>query len=280
VLNEGHPQAWQWLVDHVDELIKSQGLDWYREDLNGGKYGTAWRNHDTDDRQGITENLYIQGHLAYWDELRRRNPSLRIDSCASGGRRNDLETMRRAVPLLRSDFQHPDMPGVIDGNQGHTYGLSFWLPWQGSGVYAIDPYAVRSFFLPGFDVIPPGNWGQSPEARAAVKRAYDECRKVAPLMFGDYYPLTDYSLLPDHWIAWQFHRPDLGESVVQAFRRAEARDETLTVKLHGLDPETRYEVEDFDGGKSIRTGGELQAGFTITLKAKPAAAVFKLTAVK
>ena len=49
------------------------------------------------DRQGITENLYVQGHLAFWDEFRRRNPYLRIDSCASGGRRNDLETIRRAV---------------------------------------------------------------------------------------------------------------------------------------------------------------------------------------
>lgn len=30
-----------------------------------------------------------------------------IDSCASGGRRNDLETLRRAVPLLRSDLLAP-----------------------------------------------------------------------------------------------------------------------------------------------------------------------------
>lgn len=37
----------------------------------------------------------MQGYLAYWDELRRTNPDLFIDSCASGGRRNDLETMRR-----------------------------------------------------------------------------------------------------------------------------------------------------------------------------------------
>jgi len=273
VLNEGNPEALKWLVNHVDGMIKSQGLDWYREDMNGGKHGTAWRRNDVIDRQGITENFYVQGHLAFWDELRRRNPNLRIDSCASGGRRNDLETMRRAVPLLRSDFQHSTMQGVVEGNQGHTYGLSSWLPWQGSGVYFIDAYSVRSFLLPGFDVIPPGNWAQSDASRAAVKAGYDECRKVAPLMFGDYYPLTPYSLDPDKWIAWQFLRTDLGEGLVQAFRRADAKDETLAVRLHDLEPEARYEVNDFDGGKVTRTGRELMAGFVITLKAKPAAAV-------
>ena len=104
VLNEGNSDALNWLIDNVDGMIKSQGIDWYREDMNGGHHGTAWRDHDPEDRQGITENLYVQGHLAFWDELRRRNPNLHIDSCASGGRRNDLETMRRAVPLLRSDW--------------------------------------------------------------------------------------------------------------------------------------------------------------------------------
>jgi alpha-galactosidase len=276
VLNEGNPEALKWLIDHVDGMVKSQGLDWYREDLNGSRYGTAWGNNDSVDRQGITENLYVQGHLFFWDELRRRNPALRIDSCASGGRRNDLETMRRAVPLLRSDFQRPDMKGVVEGNQGHTYGISCWLPWHGSGAYFIDRYSVRSFLIPGFSVIPPGNWEQSDQTRATMKRAYDEYRKVARLMLGDYYPLTPYSLQPDQWIAWQFYCPDFGEGVVQAFRRADAEAETLTVKLHDLEPAARYEVEDFDGGTKTRNGRELMQGFSITLKSRPAAAVFKL----
>jgi alpha-galactosidase len=274
LLNEGNPEARRWLVDHVDGMIKSQGLDWYREDMNGGKYGTAWRKNDSEDRRGFTENVYVQGHLAFWDELKRRHPNLRIDSCASGGRRNDLETMRRAVPLLRSDFQHPKMQGVIEGNQGHTYGISSWLPWNGSGVYYIDSYAVRSFLLPGFGVVPPGNWAESGPARASIKKAYYEFERIAPLMLGDYYPLTPYSLQADQWIAWQFNRPEHGDGVVQGFRRAEAKEETLTVKLRDLAPEARYEVENLDGGEETRSGRELMEGFTIALKATPTAALF------
>ena len=70
-------------------------------------------------------------------------------------------------------------------------------------------------------------------------------------MLGDYFPLTPYSLDKTSWIAWQFYRSDLGAGVVQAFRRPDAANKSLTVKLHGLDPEQNYAVENFDGGTSI-----------------------------
>jgi hypothetical protein len=65
ILNQGHPTARQWLTDHISGMIESQGLDWYREDMNGGGPRPAWRKNDAPDRQGITENLYVQGHLAF-----------------------------------------------------------------------------------------------------------------------------------------------------------------------------------------------------------------------
>ena len=180
----------QWLIEHLDGLVKSQGLDWYHEDLNGGNYGTAWRQHDAPDREGITENLYVQGHLASWDELRRRNPSLRLDSCASGGRRNDLETMRRAVPLLRSDWSvtaFAKEPLQIEGHQAQTYGLSSWLPWQGVGVpFFTDRYAVRSYYVTGFGMISAGDWTKDEHKRPGTIRGYTEARHIGPLLLGDY----------------------------------------------------------------------------------------------
>ena len=284
VLNLGDPAALKWLIGHLDGMVKSQGIDWYREDLNGAHYGTAWRKHDAPDRQGITENLYLQGHLTLWDELRRLHPKLRIDSCASGGRRNDLETMRRSVPLLRSDWSvtaFAKSPLQLEGNQCHTFGLSPWLPWQGSGVpFFTDRYAVRSYYLTGFGILTAGDWTKDKQKRADTIRGYAEIGRISHLLLGDYYPLTPYALDTQSWIAWQFHRADLNESVVQAFRRPEATSETLTVKLRGLIPEQRYEVENFDGGKEVRTGAELMQGHTITLREKPGSAVLLIKAVK
>jgi len=271
LLDEGNPVAWSWLVNHVDSMIKSQGLNWYREDMNGGGPLPAWRKNDAADRQGITENMYVQGHLAYWDELKRRNPHLRIDACASGGRRNDLETMKRAVPLLRSDFQWDWMDNLIRGNQGQTYGLSSWLPFQGTGVYAYDPYSMRSFYMAGF-----GMGHLTSENTAAQQQAYSECAKIAPAMlFGDYYPLTPYSVDVNHWIAWQFDRPEEGTGVIQAFRRDSCEEAVKVFPLKGLDEKTQYEFINFDTQKpAILTGKEVtEKGLNIEISDKPGSAI-------
>ncbi len=109
LLDLGNPAAQKWLTDHVDKTITEQGIDLYRQDFNFDPLG-YWRGNDAPDRQGITENLHVQGYLAYWDELRRRHPKLLLDSCASGGRRNDLETLRRSVPLHKTDYKYSDQP--------------------------------------------------------------------------------------------------------------------------------------------------------------------------
>ncbi len=271
ILNEGNPAVLRWLIHHFDALIKANGVDWYREDMNGAGPLVAWRNHDTANRQGVTENFYVQGHLAYWDALLANNPGLRIDSCASGGRRNDLETMRRAVPLLRSDFQWPGMPNVVNGNQCQTYGLSSWLPFQGTGTYYYDSYAYRSFYLPSFGM------GQlTPANTAAQRKAYGECSKIGSLMlFGDYYPLSNYSLGDADWMAWQFHRTDTDEGCIQAFRRGKCETPTMTVYLRGLNSAAHYKVINFDEtGATLISGRELmKKGLPISIHDQPGSAV-------
>ena len=103
LLNLGDPEAWRFILERIDGLLTSQQIDVYRQDFNMDPLG-HWRGNDAPDRQGITEIRHVEGLLAYWDELHRRHPDMLIDTCASGGRRIDLETLRRAVPLWRSDY--------------------------------------------------------------------------------------------------------------------------------------------------------------------------------
>jgi alpha-galactosidase len=276
----GNPEALAWLTGHLSDVIQKQKIDWYRVDFNGAGPLAVWKAHDAREkertghsREGLTENFYIQGLLALWDGLRERNPHLRIDSCASGGRRNDLESMRRAVPLLRSDFEFPDRKNVVAGNQGLTFGLSFWLPFYGGGSRWNDPYGYRSCYMPSFGMIAADvkTW----------KQAYDEVRLVGPhMLMGDYYPLTAYSLKEEDWIAWQFHRADLQEGVIQAFRRPAAVTGTLFVKPRGLEPGLRYEIVNLDGGSKVRTGAEIMSGLEVTLREKPGAAILVLRRTK
>lgn len=133
-----------------------------------------WNAADAPGRRGMTQMKHVVGHLAFWDELRRRHPTMWIDSCASGGRRNDLESMRRAVPLLRSDYQFEPT-----GNQSQTYGISFWLPYYGTGVgpqsvhfgdWGSEQYVMRSSLAPCY--------ASSLDADTATDEQWDVLRKV------------------------------------------------------------------------------------------------------
>jgi alpha-galactosidase len=269
LLNLGNPEAWCWLVEHFDRHLSEQGVDVYRQDFNLDPLN-YWRGADTEDRQGITEIKHLTGYLAFWDELCRRHPDLLIDSCASGGRRNDLETMRRAVPLLVSDYRFEPV-----GTQGHNYGISSWIPFHGTGVLPSTPYVMRSHFRPCYAY---GGMNQDPkfDYQTCIRMA-KEWRQIADNLLGDYYPLTGYSLAQDIWMAWQYDRPEAGQGVVQAFRHAGSPYEAARFKLRGLDPAANYQLHNFDvEGDTTSTGRQLmELGLLVTLKDTPSSAVIR-----
>ncbi len=269
LLDLGNPEAHRWLVGHIGKLILEQGIDLYRQDYNIDPL-EFWRGADPQDRQGITENHYLTGYLAFWDALLERFPSLVIDTCASGGHRNDLETLRRAVPLLRSDYLTEPV-----GQQGHTYGLAPWMPYFGTGSGAMDSYQFRSLMGMGFNACFDMRRRDLPfdEPRRLIAQWKSD---VAPNFLGDFYPLTPYTLANDVWLAWQFDRPEAGAGIVQAFRRADSIYEAARLTLHGLDPAARYVVTDLDQPAAAReiTGRELmETGLLVTAPTRPAAVV-------
>jgi alpha-galactosidase len=258
LLNLGNPAARQWVADYISHFITDQGVDLYRQDFNVDPLG-AWETNDTPDRQGMTENQYVQGYLAYWDALLEQHPSMLIDSCASGGRRNDLETLRRSVPLLRSDYQAPNLPAihnsmstdVFDGNQGHTYGLSLWVPYYGTGEYGDDAYSARSHLCPAMGV---GTHLENPDWKALARQLSDH-RAVGDYFYGDYFPLTPYSKSEKTWMAWEFLRTAQGDGMVEAFRREDNPDVGIDLKLQGLKGGATYEFTNLDSGRTLRSGG-------------------------
>ena len=173
--------------------------------------------------------------------------------------------MRRCIVLWRSDntWGHETFPRNV---QAMTHGLSHWLPLHGLGAAATDNLALRSGMAAcgGFSI----NF-RNPKAVAALRKHLDRYLRVRPIYTGDFYPLTPHTLENNHWIAWQFYRADLKSGIVQVFRRPDVASETLTVKLRGLDPQQRYEIENVDGGMEVRTGAELIRGLDITLRENP-----------
>ena len=110
---------------------------------------------------------------------------------------------------------------------------------------------------------------------ALIIKLYREWIEVAPNYFGDYYPLTEYTLAEDAWMAVQFNAPDSGRGHVQAFRRKECPQESGGFKLRGLDPESHYIVKNFDDPETRRISGRelMEEGLRIEIPEQPGAAV-------
>jgi alpha-galactosidase len=277
LLNLGNPKARRWLTDHTSKTLVEQGIDLYRQDFNIDPL-PFWRAADAPDRQGIAEIRYVEGYLAFWSELRRRFPGMLIDSCASGGRRNDLETMRLSVPLHKTDYHYGDLPT----KQAFHHSLSLWLPYYGAYCPpeevpdTVDAYAFRSSLammtmlthdLRRRDV----NW-------TCLRAMTEEWRRLVAgdYFYGDYYPLTPYNRDQTRWIAWQFHRPDRGTGMVQAFRRRDCACGRIVLCLAGLDPDARYVVSDADaptGTMTLAARELMERGLAIEAKTAPQAVI-------
>jgi alpha-galactosidase len=109
-----------------------------------------------------------------------------------------------------------------------------------------------------------------------------EWRSIAPLYYGDFYPLTPYSTEPTSWIAWQFDSPPKYPSdpaehqgVIQAFRRPESAFETARFHLRGLKASASYAIRDLDTGKESRyMGKELtEIGLEVSIRNRPGVAI-------
>lgn len=274
----GNEEAYRWLYNKLSGMIRDCGIDIYRQDFNADPID-IWKMNDEEGRAGILEIGHVNGLYRLWDDLRAEFPGLLIDDCSSGGRRIDFETMRRAVPLWRSDIacrpiSLPDLPcDLIDQNT--TLTLGEYLPYHASGVWEPKANDVRSSATEGiactFDVLEPSfDFEKAEELLWEVKR-------TAPYWHGDFYPLTEASAGADCFAAYELVLE--GDGFAKVFRRRECEDDIFGLALRGVAPDASYAVTvtDEEGKKTemILPGQLLMAGIDIRLKEKPSSALIE-----
>ena len=273
----GNKDALAWMTKHISNLLKNEGIDYYRQDFNFDPM-PYWIANDKPGRIGISEIRHIEGLYAFWDSLLKDFPNLMIDNCASGGRRLDLETTTRSAPLWRTDYQY----GEPNGYQCHTYGLNFYLPIHGTAIYKTDSYTFRS----GLGATAVLNWevtGKESEAIPSIQKRIQDYKNLRPYFYGDYYPLTESrnNTRDNVWLAYQLNRPQQKDGIIIAFRRGDCKNESIHTKLSGLVETTTYELfyEDY-GVKVSKTGRELMEGFDMTIPSKPASLMIRYHAIE
>lgn len=310
LFNLGIPEARQYITDLISNIIKENGIDIYRQDFNFDPL-LYWQNADSPDRIGMTEIRYIEGLYAMWDELRQCHPGLWIDNCASGGRRIDLETLSRSLPLWASDFFDtfglPFGQGLHVGSQCINAGLARWVPLFGGGVWNFSSYSIRSQIIGGFTFgfhikhkdFPDddtGQWVNFKEVLSKgrtlldkdfplkiVKRAIEEWKSIRQFFLGDFYLLLPLTVSYYDWCAWQFHRKDLNAGIAVFLRRHKSPFLTMQIQLKQIKPHNQYKVSlssDYEKVIQKKMSGKELLALSVTIREKPGSILLRYTKVK
>ena len=272
LLDLGNRECCDALIEHVDALIKASHVRVYRQDFNFDPK-PYWEQNETPDRIGAMENLHVQGYLRYWDELILRNPGLWIDSCASGGRRNDLETMRRAVPLHYTDVGYGNHPVKLKQHRQ----MFAWIPYfrahnmnwddpktgeYGNSGKPNDKYSYYVAMTPALtDMIE----HDAPEEEFVLARKmHPVWRRAARYMLSaDYYPLTECRKSNEDHYAMQFHDPDADEGFFEIVAGTRCTDNSFTLRLAAISEDSEYALENGETGETLRLSGKQLASGTV-----------------
>jgi len=260
LLNFGLPEVREHFFKIVKDFMALPGFRVYRQDFNMDPL-PYWRFNDAPDRQGITEIKYIEGLYTYWDRIAKTWPDSLREECASGGNRIDLETVMRLHMAQKTDYWFDS-----DVDQAALWGVSQYLPNNCivAHVNRMDEYSFHSELPSSLCV---GWIADAPDFDAKLgKRLLDRYLAVRHLLVGAWYPLLPYSRDRKDWIASQYHRSDLDEGLILAFRRSESPYAAAEISLHGLNADATYELSfDSTGNKRRLRGSELMGRFLLTI---------------
>lgn len=271
LLDITNPDCFKWLCETISSLLIESGINCYRQDFNFPPL-TFWRSGETPGRRGMAENQYIQAYLAYWDYLLLNVPGLWIDSCSSGGRRNDMETLRRSVALHPTDYGY----GYHHVNQAFRHTIHSWFPyargwtdsWDKNNEYyphedyydpvntMYDNYRLINGFgsltmmgLPAYMKYLNGDFTYIDK----ICRAWKRFSQIQ--LNGDFYALTENHRDFTKWTVFQFDRPEAKEGVFQVLRNNQAKDESLRVKPFAFDAGAEYIFENGETGETYTQKG-------------------------
>ena len=296
--NLGNDECLQWTMGRIIKMMDENAVDLFREDNNSDP-GSSWPSLDKTEseqygipRRGVNENKSIQGHYKLWDGIidycGKHGKCTFVDSCASGGGRNDIESMRRGIPFMRSDYDRT----TTSMRLSMTASFCKWIPFHGASTKETagqlesaqgrgsDEYVNRVSLLPVYN-ISGYDFTHNPEIDFdLLRRNFGEWKRYSHLLSRDLYVLTPWHHNLDRfgWTSFAYDAPERGESILLVFRMEECRTDEFTAKLPFADIDKCYELKNMDTGKTeVVSGGKLlQNGFVVKLAHPRASALFEI----
>ena len=279
--NIGAPACLKWTTERICKMLRENKVEMYRED-NNCNAAKLWQHLDSlegENRSGITESKFIIGHYKMWDDIIACTLSYGgcgfVDSCASGGGRNDLESMRRGVPLLRSDSDRT----TVALRLSMTTAFNKWIPFCGANskekasqlapTGISDPYVWRASYLPALNV--DSQFVYDAEQNFDMLRfGLREWKKIRAYLLKEFYTLTPWHKEKDvtDFTAFCYYDPEKEDGVLFAFRQEKCIRDTLTIALPFAESTENYLITDEDDHEERTTNGTVTLHFDAPRTAK------------
>lgn len=240
--NIGNPDCLRWTTDRVCRMLRDNNVDMYREDNNSDP-GALWRYLDgKDGRMGMTECRMVLAHYKMWDDIIETTKATGgcafCDSCASGGGRNDIESLRRGIPILRSDKDRT----TTSLRLSMTTSFDNWIPFTGASTKEsaeqldapvnADIYIWRASYLPILNIA--SMFVYNPDQDFSSLRAgIAEWNKVKPYLLKDFYVLTPWHPENDRtgFTSYSYYDPEKQKGVLFIFRMEDCEDNSFRLTL-------------------------------------------------
>ena len=294
VNNIGNPECLAWTLSRITKTLSDNRVEMYREDNNSNP-AALWQELDAQEgegRLGITEEKLVDAHYRMWDAIIACTESYGgcgfVDSCAGGGGRNDLESLRRGIPLLRSDFDRTSTSLRLS----MTTAFNKWVPfcgainkekgWQLDARGVVDQYVWRASYLPVLNV--DSQFVQDPEQDFGVLRTgMKEWKKLNVYLTKDFYVLTHWHTEEEKtdFTAYSFFDPETGKGILLAFRQEDCAESVLSLTLPyaAMNDGKVCCLVDEDTGETLRISGKemTEKGFVLSFDAPRTAKLLWVT---
>lgn len=273
LVNLAHPAVNEWLFQAMRSVINELGAKWIRHDANINPL-QFWEKMDSPQSRGLGQARYLAALYEQFDRLMKEFPDLLIEGCASGGRRIDLETLKRSHTFWKSD-KTDDVPTF----RFQGTGANQFLPGGMLNANLLEIGSktdVQSLFCGplGFGA----DWTRvPPEKLAMVKAHIAYFKSIRHLLNQDFYPLFPQSRDQTAWTGWQFHDPSTDETLCVVVRPEASRYSRASVQLHDLRPGRVYLVEPMGMTTFTCNSSELIEGWNLDLPEPGSSAVFRIT---
>lgn len=284
-----NPAAAACMTKVIGDMMEKYGVQWSRVDsnLDPDEY---WATIADPAERGFRELKHWEGWYRFLDDLMARFPDLHIEGCSSGGRRIDLEMLKRSHSLWISD--NTMYAATVHQQIG---GANHWLPAHLLNMQAVKyplfPAKVRPYAEVGEETFSDfwlmslmgGLFGLGgphtayPDAvNAKFQRFIARYKEVRHLLNGDFYPLLAQPQSMSDWDAWQFHDPSSDAGFILVFRMRGGTSETR-IQPRALAAGQLYAFREWPSGAFVtKDGGAVRTeGLHVALPTYDAATMFE-----